>query len=281
MGGPDPMRRITGLAWHGFGLGLGFSRARALEPGHGGIDSSPQANQSDGCQGPCSSHRPTRPGDRYCLRPPRVRHETREVTRSASEPAPCTARARQKAGGGQVNRPPRGAGASGSSRVGRANLAPIALRYPSAPQDYEDRSRRELGHFEPARSPPDERSSAHRPRNFLSVGPGPRTGRAPADGVGAGIRRWRGTHRPLPAEWAARSRYRLVRSPPVNRSRLGRRPGFPPLLCRLLHPRRANSTLARHMRQTCVKPGEGVAAPRSLLRGRRRAPEGCSRRQVA
>ena len=42
------------------------------------------------------------------------------------------------------------------------------------------------------------------------------------------------------------------------------RPGSPSL-CRLLHPRWANSTSARQRRQTCmaVEPGDGVAVPRS------------------
>jgi hypothetical protein len=47
--GPNETDHWFGFAW--LGLGLGFSRARALKPSHGGNDSSPQANQSDGCGG--------------------------------------------------------------------------------------------------------------------------------------------------------------------------------------------------------------------------------------
>jgi hypothetical protein len=56
--------------------------------------------------------------------------------------------------------------------------------------------------------------------------------------------------------------------------------GFPPVVSAPSPPGCKLYFGAPHASNIVWKPGQGVPAPRSLLRGHRRAPEGCSRRQV-
>jgi hypothetical protein len=85
----------------------------------------------------------------------------------------------------------------------------------------------------------------------------------------AGVKIRRLTRDPPPhsaAEWAARFRYRLVRSPPYSRPRPSPRPvGL--LVSRLLTTGgRTLSQGAKAFNLCCVEPGDGVAVPRSTAR---------------